>query len=278
MIATLTILENGSYSPNAELLFGNKFDNLIDNYLVIHYPSKYNNYFYYMYGQCGGSRVLLPCNFVEGELRFYVTNSITRTPGKWEMIFIAAQNEIDLNTTIDINKILLSSQRFISNTFVGRVNDNNLTNPPISDIEDQNLVLYYARLDKLDQDLREAWAKGDLDGPYYIPHVDDYTSDLTWTGSREGMPEVPAINIRGKQGIQGIQGIQGPYYTPHITEGKIGFTGSQQDIPVIEDEFDLNAAVTEEVKNVMDWRWDSENQILYFYTSDYTGDKYGDSK
>ena len=48
MIATLTILENGSYSPNAELLFGNKFDNLIDNYLTIHYPSKYNNYFYYM--------------------------------------------------------------------------------------------------------------------------------------------------------------------------------------------------------------------------------------
>jgi hypothetical protein len=28
----------------------------------------------------------------------------------------------------------------------------------------------------------------------------------------------------------------------------------------------------------MDWRWDSVNQTLYFYTSDYTGDKYGDSK
>jgi hypothetical protein len=68
------------------------------------------------------------------------------------------------------------------------------------------------------------------------------------------MPEIPAVNIRGKQGIQGIQGIQGPYYKPNIADGKIGFTGSQQDIPVIEDEFDLNAAVTEEVKNVMDWR------------------------
>jgi hypothetical protein len=180
MIATLTILENGSYSPHTELLFGNKYDNLIDNYLVINYPSPtYDGYFYYMYGQCGGSRILLPCNFVEGELRFYITNSITRTPGQWEMIFIAAQNELDLNTTIDINKILLSSQRFISNTFVGRVNDNNLTNPPMSDIEDGNLKVYYYNLDLLSQGLKDAWAKGDLDGPYYIPHVDDYTSDLT---------------------------------------------------------------------------------------------------
>lgn len=278
MIATITILENGSYSPNHELLFGNKFDNLVDNYLVLRIPTKYNNYFHYMYGHCDGANIFLPCNFVEGELRFYVTNSITKTPGVWEMVFIASQTAIDINTDININQILFGSQRFISNTFTGRVLDNGLTNPPLNDIEDGNLIIYYDRLNQLEDELRAAWASGNLDGPYYIPSVSEYTSDLTWTGSRKDMPPIPVVNIRGKQGIQGEQGIQGPYYAPYITDGKIGFTGSQQDIPVIEDEFDLNAAVTEEVKNVMDWRWDSVNQTLYFYTSDYTGDKYGDSK
>lgn len=278
MIATLTILENGSYSPNHEILFGNKFDNLVDNYLTIRIPTAYQKFFPYMYGRCGSASIFLPCNYVDGELRFYVTNSITKTPGKWEMVFVASQTALDLNSDLNINSILFGAQRFISNTFIGVVVDNNLTNPPLNDIVDENLRIYYEDLDKLEKDFRDAWAKGEFDGPYYIPSVDDYTSDLTWTGTRKDMPTPPAVNIRGKQGIQGEQGIQGPYYIPEINEGKLGFTGSQEDMPPVEDKFNLNAAISDEVKNVMDWRWDDDNQILYFYTPDYQGDKYGDSK
>ena len=277
MIATLTILENGSYSPSNELLFGNKFDNLVDNYLIFRIPQKYQSYYYYIYGHCGNANVFLPCNIINGDIVFYVTNTITKTAGRWEMVFIASQAALDINADININNIVFGSQRFISNAFYGTVIDNELTNPPLNDVEDDNLIIYYEKLNQLEESIHNAWMNGELDGPYYIPSVDDYTSNLTWTGSRAGMPAIPEVNIRGKQGKQGIQGIQGPYYIPVINNGLLYFNGSQEDMIQIETQFNLNSAIKEEVKNVMDWRWDDVNQILYFYTPDYQGDKYGDS-
>ncbi len=38
------------------------------------------------------------------------------------------------------------------------------------------------------------------DGGYYTPSVDAETGDLSWTGSEEGMPEVPGANIKGPKG------------------------------------------------------------------------------
>lgn len=278
MIATLTILENGSYSPNANFLFGNKFDNLVDNYLIFKIPPRYRNYHYYVYGHCEQANIFLPCNYVDGELRFYVTNSITKTPGVWEMVFIASQNAVDINTDLNINHVLFGPQRFISNAFYGTVNDNDLTNPPLTDVEDENLIIYYDRLNKLDDDLREAWASGDLDGPYYKPSVDKDSAIISWTSTRADMPSIPSVNIRGPKGEQGEQGIQGPYYVPTIEDGVLGFEGSQIDMPTSDlPTYNFNDAIESEVKNVMDWRWDATNQTLYFYTPDYTGDKYGDS-
>lgn len=46
-------------------------------------------------------------------------------------------------------------------------------------------------------------------GGYYTPDV-SAEGDLTWTPSREDMPEVETVNIMGPQGETGPQGIQGP--------------------------------------------------------------------
>ena len=53
-----------------------------NNYLVLTIPNEYRNYYHYMYGHCGKANILLPCNYVDGELRFYITSSITKTPGR----------------------------------------------------------------------------------------------------------------------------------------------------------------------------------------------------
>ena len=47
------------------------------------------------------------------------------------------------------------------------------------------------------------------DGGYYTPAVDE-SGNLSWTGSKEGMPPVEGINIRGPQGPAGADGAQGP--------------------------------------------------------------------
>lgn len=46
------------------------------------------------------------------------------------------------------------------------------------------------------------------DGGYYTPSV-DANGNLTWTASKEGMPSVTGVNIKGAQGEQGIQGVPG---------------------------------------------------------------------
>ena len=45
-------------------------------------------------------------------------------------------------------------------------------------------------------------------GGYYTPDVSS-SGDLSWTASREDMPEVETTNIKGPQGEPGPQGIDG---------------------------------------------------------------------
>lgn len=47
------------------------------------------------------------------------------------------------------------------------------------------------------------------DGGYYQPSVDE-AGDLSWTASKEGMPAVDSVNIKGPKGDTGATGPQGP--------------------------------------------------------------------
>ena len=57
------------------------------------------------------------------------------------------------------------------------------------------------------------------DGGYYSPTVDG-EGNLTWSASKQSMPSVTGVNIRGQQGPQGEQGPEGP-------QGPKGDTGPQ---------------------------------------------------
>ena len=55
-------------------------------------------------------------------------------------------------------------------------------------------------------------------GGYYTPDV-SAEGDLTWTPSREDMPEVETVNIKGPQGEAGPQGEPGQKGDPGIYVG-----------------------------------------------------------
>lgn len=62
MIATIQILENGSYSPSRILQMGNKYDNLDNAYVVIRIPDRYLDYHFYIYAVNGKHKYTLPLN------------------------------------------------------------------------------------------------------------------------------------------------------------------------------------------------------------------------
>ena len=62
-------------------------------------------------------------------------------------------------------------------------------------------------------------------GGYYIPSLDD-SGNLSFTGSKAGMPDVQAKNIRGPQGPKGETGEAGPQ-GPAGQDGAPGETGPQ---------------------------------------------------
>lgn len=84
----------------------------------------------------------------------------------------------------------------------------------------------------------EAGADGE-DGGYYTPSVTT-AGLLNWTPSKDGMPAVASVNIRGpkgdtgsqgERGLQGIQGVQGPV-GPAGPTGATGATGPAGYTPV----------------------------------------------
>lgn len=92
------------------------------------------------------------------------------------MALIAAEGELNnvgatLQSLLDNNT--LTSEVFVSNVILGTVADNHITNPLTSDLEDNNLEIMYNQLRELAQNLENAYDEGDLDGPYFIPHVSE---------------------------------------------------------------------------------------------------------
>lgn len=63
------------------------------------------------------------------------------------------------------------------------------------------------------------------DGGYYAPAV-DAAGNLSWTGSKEGMPDIPSVNIRGPQGPAGQDGAPGEQ-GPAGQDGAPGAQGDQ---------------------------------------------------
>ena len=66
------------------------------------------------------------------------------------------------------------------------------------------------------------------DGGYYTPTV-AADGTLSWVASKEDMPEVAAVNIKGVKGDKGEQGIQGPIgpQGPQGIQGEMGLQGPQ---------------------------------------------------
>lgn len=62
-------------------------------------------------------------------------------------------------------------------------------------------------------------------GGYYAPAV-DAAGNLSWTGSKEGMPDIPSVNIRGPQGPAGQDGAPGEQ-GPAGQDGAPGAQGEQ---------------------------------------------------
>lgn len=64
----------------------------------------------------------------------------------------------------------------------------------------------YAAIRELEKKLNEFKPEIDdseIRGGYYIPVV-DADGDLSWTPSKEGMPAVPTVNIKGPRGLAGV--------------------------------------------------------------------------
>ena len=70
--------------------------------------------------------------------------------------------------------------------------------------------------------------KAGEDGGYYTPTV-AADGTLSWVASKEDMPEVAAVNIKGVKGDKGEQGIQGPIgpQGPQGIQGEMGLQGPQ---------------------------------------------------
>lgn len=70
----------------------------------------------------------------------------------------------------------------------------------------------------------------EFDGGYYTPSVDE-EGWLVWTGSKEGMPEIPATYVKGQNGLNGADGVT---YTPSITDdGILTWTPNREGVPEI---------------------------------------------
>lgn len=72
----------------------------------------------------------------------------------------------------------------------------------------------------VDRKVQEAGGgSGGEDGGYYAPSVDS-GGNLTWTASRDGMPQVSGANIKGPKGDTGQQGPAGADGTPITWQGE----------------------------------------------------------
>lgn len=275
MITKITILSNGNVSPNSTINLGNKYENVGDS-IVFNIPQNYLQYHHYLlFKMAKKTPILLPVNYIQDEdgfvsgLTFFITTTVTRNAGKYEIIFLSSESKIQSYNDLDKSRLT-----FVSNTMIGQVDDNFLEDPIISEGQDANLEIMYNQILDVKQEFEDKLAADGFVGPYYKPTVstDGY---ISWTVIDQH--EVPPV-IPETQRIMGPQGKEGPYYIPYLTEDNtLGFQKSQEAMKEVE-AIDINKLIEDastaylenNLKSIVDasvdakfkWEWDEENQIL----------------
>ena len=282
MVQTITILSNGSYSPNSIIDLGNKYENVGDQ-LIFNIPEDYkpghNNFAYYLtFKMTKKDRILLPIAVINNQLIFTITTSITKYSGTYEIIFLATETEI-VDANDESNSIV-----FVSNVMQGEVRDNFLTNPVTTETLDENLKTIYDQLMALYNTVDYKLTHDQFMGPYYYPEITDGVISWTREQTSDEQPPLPAaVDIRGPRGYNGN------YYRPTIADGIIKWTGYKwqdgtyiidPDAAAVEDynlTTDINAAVEAQcdldlpdlVEKGLDERikfeYDTTTQTLYIY-------------
>lgn len=281
MITKITILSNGNISPNSTINLGNKYESVGDS-IVFDIPQNYLQYHHYLlFKMAKKNPILLPVNYIKDDegivngLTFFITTTITRNAGKYEIIFLSSESKIQSYDDLDKSRLT-----FVSNTMTGQVDDNFLTDPIISDGQDANLEIMYNQILDVKQEFEDKLAEDGFVGPYYKPTVskDGY---ISWTviDQHEVPPAIPET-----QRIMGPQGKEGPYYIPYLTENNaLGFKKSQEAMKDV-DEIDINkliedassayleanlkAVVDASVDSKFKWEWDDEAQTLNIIIGD----------
>ena len=118
-----------------------------------------------------------------------------------------------------------------------------------------------------------------IEGGYYKPDVDE-NGILSWTPSKEHMPELPKSNIKGKPGYTPIKGVD--YFdgapgkdgtdanvtTENITRA-LGYTPADEgDVNQLKADLAGNAKYDAETRRKLDYLWKLNNGISYQFEAD----------
>lgn len=144
---------------------GNRWENK-DEKIHFDIPSTFDSYNKYLYAAMmkngvATNAVVLP---IASDNTFYVTSKLTHLAGRWNMYVICRENTMDLNA----DKIDLTAQPgehvFISNGFIGLVNNNYIDKQELDNqkldtnlqiVYDELKALYNVLLDKINNDSNE---------------------------------------------------------------------------------------------------------------------------
>lgn len=285
MITKVTILSNGNVSPNSVINLGNKYESVGDA-IVFDIPQNYLPYHHYLlFKMKKKDTILLPVNYIKDEeglvngLTFFITTAVTKNAGRYEIIFLSSEDKITSQDDLDQSRLV-----FVSNTIIGEVVDNFLTDPINQDVMDKNLEVMYNQMLDVKSDFEDKLKSDGFIGPYYKPTVSK-EGYISWTVIDQHVvpPVIPDT--------QRIMGPVGPYYIPYLTEdNQLGFkkSGDMDDIDSIDinklikdaadaylDQYlkeEVDKAVGPAVIDAMDsrfkWTWNPETQTLYIETEE----------
>lgn len=76
----------------------------------------------------------------------------------------------------------------------------------LTDVDGERIDKALSKLEKKVNEFKPEFDESEIIGGYYVPKVDE-DGDLSWTPNKDGLPSVPAVNIRGPRGYAGIAGV-----------------------------------------------------------------------
>lgn len=198
MNTKVSITLNGNVAPNKVIDLGYKYENVGDTIQFI-IPNEYMGFYSYLaFSMKKMETILLPVNLnEEGILTFYVTTTITKNPGTYQIIFLCTEGVVENGDIDGARKV------FVSNTMTGTVKDNFLVDPVAKEEQDENVKIFYDRLNLLAETLENNLKNDYYKGAYYIPRVDDI-GYISWSRSDGKDIDIPASqNITGPTGKSG---------------------------------------------------------------------------